>query len=410
MERSESTGVLVVGGGLAGLSVAAELGGPGLAVLERLPQMGGGASADNAGMVRRLGEDPYERALALRTHARLVDLDAEPDFPAGCSRQTGALLGLVEELEHLHDGVAHLREAGVPVEWTRGAALEARAPLLAGSPLKGGWWLPEARVAEAAGLVDGLRRRALRRGATLHNNVEVIDLDVAAGRVAGLWVDAGAGPARIASEAVVLAAGAWCAGLAQRAGLDRRLIPLRRSLLLSSGGPPAPPEHPWVWIDDLGVYARPESGTWLVSPCDEAVGWPDGERGRGEASALAMAMAAEKVSRWFPALGRPAWRQGWTGLRTFAPDRRPMLGPDPALPGLHWCAGLGGFGVSCGLAAGEAVAAWLRGETVPWLDPSGVRADRRTLSRWPIRPSGELTRARLIDGKLDPPPRRPLSP
>lgn len=410
MQRSGAAEVLVVGGGLAGLSVAAAHPAPGLRLLERLPGLGGGASADNAGMVRRLGEDPYERALALRTHARLAALDAEPDFPPGCSRQTGALLGLVEELEHLHDGVAHLRAAGVPVRWLRGPELAERAPVLAGSPLQGGWWLPEARVAEAGGLIEGLRRRALRQGAILQNNVEVIDLDVEAGRVAGLWVDQGAGPERLAAPAVVLAAGAWCAGLAQRAGLDRRLIPLRRSLMISQGGPPAPPEHPWVWIDDLGVYARPESGRWLVSPCDEAVGWPEGAEGRAAASTLSMALAAEKVSRWFPALGQPAWRQGWSGLRTFAPDRRPMLGPDPALPGLHWCAGLGGFGVSCGLAAGEAVAAWLRGEAVPWLDPSGVRADRRTLSRWPIRPSGELTRARLIDGKQGPPPPRPSSP
>jgi D-arginine dehydrogenase len=80
-----------------------------------------------------------------------------------------------------------------------------------------------------------------------------------------------------------------------------------------------------------------------------------------------------------------------------------MLGPDPALPGLHWCAGLGGFGVSCGLAAGEAVAAWLRADGVPWLDPAGVRPDRRTPGRWPLRPTGELWTARLSDGRALPP-------
>ena len=403
MTEAGHADVLVVGGGLAGLSVAAELASPQLRLFERLPHMGGGASADNAGMVRRLGEDPYERALAMRTHARLLALDAAPDFSPGCSRQTGALLGLVDELEHLHDGVAHLRQAGVPVSWLRGPALAERAPMLVGSPLRGAWWLPEARVAEASGLIEGLRRRALRLGADLQNNVEVLDLDVEAGRVAGLWVSDGAGPRRVAAPTVVLAAGAWCAGLAQRAGLDRALIPLRRSLMISHGGPPAPPDHPWVWIDDLGVYARPESGAWLVSPCDEAVGWPDGPLGRGEASALSQALAAEKIGRWFPSLGPAAWRHSWSGLRTFAPDRRPMLGPDPALPGLHWCAGLGGFGVSCGLAAGEAVAAWARGEVVPWLDPQGPRPDRSTLRRWPIRPSGELSRARLIDGRQGPP-------
>ena len=75
---------------------------------------------------------------------------------------------------------------------------------------------------------------------------------------------------------MVRAAGAWCAGLAAAAGLARHLIPLRRTLLLSAGGPPPPAGHPWVWIDDLGLYARPEGEGWLLSGCDERVDWPAG--------------------------------------------------------------------------------------------------------------------------------------
>ena len=75
---------------------------------------------------------------------------------------------------------------------------------------------------------------------------------------------------------------------------------------------------------------------------------------------------------------------GWTGLRTFAPDRRPFLGADPELDGLWWAAGLGGFGVTCSLGIGEALGAWMRGEDVPWLRPQGVSPGRALLSRWPV--------------------------
>jgi D-arginine dehydrogenase len=392
--------VVIIGGGIAGLSVAAALGGPAL-ILEQRTQAGLGATAENAGMVRRLGEDPYERALALRTHDRLCALEATGQ--TGASWRTGALLGLCHEPEHLHDGVAHLRAAGVVVEHRRGAALAEVAPLLRGSPLAEGWWLPDERVASASALIDLQLAAARAAGADLRTGQSVRALDVAAGRVAGVWIDAPAGPRRVAADAVVLAAGAWCAGLAAAAGLARHLIPVRRTLLLSAGGPPPPAGHPWVWIDDLGLYARPEGEGWLLSGCDERVDWPAGAESAGEAALWAQALTADKARAWLPGLGAPSWRTGWSGLRTFAPDRRPMLGPDPALPGLHWCAGLGGFGVSCGLAAGEAVAAWLRGDSVPWLDPAGVRPDRRTPGRWPLRPTGELWTARLSDGRALPP-------
>ena len=151
-------------------------------------------------------------------------------------------------------------------------------------------------------------------------------------------------------------------------------------------------------MDDVGIYVRPEGEGWLTSGCDEAIARPaPGPGSRGPLRELGRALALEKVTRWFPKLEGLEPMGGWTGLRTFAPDRRPVLGEDPDLPGLHWCAGLGGFGVTCGLAAGEAVAAWLMGDEVPFLQqPEAVSAGRRFFSRWPVRPDGDLLRARLV--------------
>ena len=96
--RLERFDVIVVGGGIAGASVAWHLRDRGrVLLLERGPAFGAEAASQNAGMVRRLGEDPWERALAIRTVERLVALDSNPGpFQISPSRVVGAVLGLHE--------------------------------------------------------------------------------------------------------------------------------------------------------------------------------------------------------------------------------------------------------------------------------------------------------------------------
>lgn len=381
--------VIVVGAGLAGASVAWHLAPHArVLLLERAPSPGEEASAQNAAMLRTLGEDPHERALALRT-ARWLE-DPGPDF-AHASHRTGAILGLAHDPHELSDGVAHLRAAGHRVE-----ALdrpELVAPALRGSPLKRAWYLPDARVGEPDALIRGFLAGARRHGAELRCRVEVTGLEVEGGRLVGVTTRAGA----IGADAVVLAAGAWTSELAARVGLDRPLLPVRRTLLTTRPHPLSRPDHPWCWIDDAGVYARPESGGWLVSGCDEAIDPPRGAGSRGPVEAEPRALAAARLAMYFPALGDPELVGGWSGLRTFAPDRRPVLGADPELPGLWWAAGLGGYGVSTCYGVGEAVATWLRGGTLGWLGPRAVSPGRPWPRRFALRPTGDRASTRLME-------------
>ncbi len=386
-----SPDVVVVGGGLAGLSVAAHLAGEAsVVVLEQGEQLGAEASAQNAGMVRRLGEDPYERALACRTHDWLEQIgDWGGRQP---SRRSGALLALAHDPHELHDAVAHLRGRVALEACDRPAEV---APVLGGARLAAAWWLPDERIADAWTLVSGWAADARAAGAQLRTGARVEALRVHGGRCVGVVVDGEA----VDAGAVVLAAGAWSATLAATAGLARPLIPLARTLLQTEADPRST-GHPWTWIDDEGIYVRPEGGGWLLSACDEAVRRPGlGPGSRGPVDELVRARALDKAGRLLPALGPLRFRGGWTGLRTFAPDRRPVLGPDAELPGLHWAAGLGGFGVTCSFAVGECVAAWLRGEAVDYLAPAAVAPARAYPGRWPVRPTGERRRARLISGR-----------
>ena len=389
--------VVIIGAGLAGLSVAWWLRDRlSVCVLDRAAQIGAEASSQNAGMLRRLGEDPYERVLAMRVHELLGSPPTEALSDPAISRRSGAVLALGDDPYHLHDAACGLRARGVEIEDLSRSRLGQVAPAMQDSPVCRAWFLPDERVVDAHMLLCAMGRDLSVAGrVTVKTRASVTGLVVEEGRAAGVWVDG----QRVDAGHVVVAAGAWSRQLVAPLGLDRPLIPLRRSLVQTrTAGGATDAGHPWCWVDDVGVYVRPEGEGWLISGCDEAIDLPAPRPGsRGPVSELGRALALDKVARWFPSLAGLQPIGGWTGLRTFAPDRRPVLGEDPALPGLHWCAGLGGFGVTCGLAAGEAVAAWLTGESVPHLlHRAEVSAGRRFFSRWPVRPDGDLLRARLV--------------
>jgi len=174
---------------------------------------------------------------------------------------------------------------------------------------------------------------------------------------------------------IVLAGGAWSARLAARLGLHRPVTVLQRHLLSAHTHALSAPTHPYCWLDDLDVYARPEAAGWLISPCDETRVEP--VHGAGPVDPVYRAWAIDKLERHMPALADVTFTGGWTGLRTFAEDRRPILGPDPEVPGLHWATALGGFGVTCAFGAGEAVAALVRGVSPQWLDVEAVAPGRQ---------------------------------
>ena len=210
-------------------------------------------------------------------------------------------------------------------------------------------------------------------------------------RVIGITTQDG----RIHCDNVVLAAGAWSSILAQQAGIIS--APPAGAPYSNRGHPTSHPRHPWCWIDDAGIYVRPEAGGWLCSPCDETPERSPSPDSRGPVSPQMLGLVHEKIRRFFPSLSQLDVRGGWSGLRTFAPDRRPLMGPDPDLDGLWWAAGLGGYGVSCSPAIGESMAAWLTGKEVAWLEPSWVDPGRTPLQRWSIRPDGDHHGTVLID-------------
>ena len=158
------------------------------------------------------------------------------------------------------------------------------------------------------------------------------------------------------ADIVVNAAGAWADEVAVRLGgepLD--LQPLRRTIAIARTEQPVDPMWPLVAGVDEGFYFRPEGPNVLISPADETPSAPCDAR----ADEADVALAIERVNR-VTDLSIRSVVTTWAGLRTFAPDRNPVVGFDPHVEGLFWLAGQGGYGIQMAPALARLAAALVR--------------------------------------------------
>ena len=150
-----------------------------------------------------------------------------------------------------------------------------------------------------------------------------------------------AGGVEVFARRLVNAAGAWADQIAVMAGVAPvGLTPLRRSIAQIPAPAGVDSSH-WPMLLSAGEtwYAKPQAGKLLVSPADEDPAEPH------DAWADDMVLA-EGLARYEEMVTEPVTRleTSWAGLRTFAPDRTLVLGPDPDEPAFLWCAGQGGQG------------------------------------------------------------------
>ena len=229
-------------------------------------------------------------------------------------------------------------------------------------------WMPSCTDIDVAGAHQLFLSMARRSGAVLRCRAALERADP----VADGW-RLQAGGDSIQAGVLVDAAGAWADPVASIAGVQPIGIqPYRRTVVQLAVDPPAARDLPLVLAMDGSFYFKPEAGgrLWLsphdetpVDPCDAA---PEEED-------VAVAIDRfERAVRW------PITRveRRWAGLRSFAPDRLPVYGFDPASPRFFWCAGQGGFGIQTAPAAARMAARLLLGRSVAEIDPAPYLPDR----------------------------------
>ena len=344
---------LVIGAGIAGLATAWHLAKSGVKVtiVEREPLPFSHSSGRNAAIFRALEEVPQAIGLARRSAEILDELIGREAWFQG----TG--LFLVAEHECSLKVLGELaRSHEFPCEQLERKELWKRVPLLKGGRSQFGLWLAEAGVLDPAAISGALLKELSKREVRLVASQEVVQVRRGEGQLFRvLFRDGSADP----TELVVVASGAWAAELGAGLGCPVPLRPLRRHLvhLMDRGVKPRPCTAT-VWDVEQPTYFRPESGGWLASPGDEELSPPS----TPQSDPAALELLAERLAELAPGLARAEVRRSWACLRTFAPDRAPLVGPDRRCQGLIWLAGLGGFGMTLGLALGELAAKSALGE------------------------------------------------
>lgn len=358
--------VVVVGGGIAGAATCWSLArehGVEAVLIERERQPGAHSTARNAAILRTAIRDPLLHALA-RESARFYR-EPPPGFAAHrLLRPCGVYLGAPEEAAAELAAWAGDPACAGDAREVPAARLREAWPLLAPGIARC-WLSQEDGVIDTHALLHGFLRQAREAGAELRTGVGAVDLlRDRDGAVRGVRAIGPALPVpeAIEADAVVLAGGGWAAEPAAAAGLTLELQPRRRHLLVTAPLAEVKPEAPVAWFFGEELYFRPESGGLLISVCDEQeVEPPAGER----ADAAVLEVFAHKLRRWLPGCVDAPVTQLLAGMRTFAADRRFVLGPDPRAAGLHWAAALGGHGISCAYAAGRIAAASAAGAPPP---------------------------------------------
>ncbi len=326
--------VAVVGGGIAGVSIAYELAAHARVVLfETEPQLAHHTTGRSAAMYLQSYGNPVVRALTVASEADFSSLEKVLETPPLLRPQ--AQLWIADEAARSH--LEALLGTGGPLRSLTAAEAGSLCPALRAELLVGAALDVSAREIDVMALHQGYVRGVVARGGEIRRASPVTALE----RGSQGW-QVGFPGGRLDVDVVVDAAGAWADQVATLAGATPVGIrPLRRTLFTSPMRWPAPVDG-WPFVADLGerFYFRAEHDQVLVSPADET---PDVPRdARPEEVDIARTL---EVMNHFTRLELRSVRSAWAGLRSFAADRSPVVGPRRDEPGFLWFAGQGGYGI-----------------------------------------------------------------
>jgi D-hydroxyproline dehydrogenase subunit beta len=377
--------VIVVGSGVVGACCAYELARAGLdvTVVDR-GHLTSGTTASGEGNLLVSDKHPGpELDLALHSLARWARLSDELDLDFEFEAKGGVVVAADDdEAAMLADFAADQSSAGVRTEPADPAELRELEPHIS-RDLPFGVHYPQDAQLQPVLASSSLLRRAREHGATLSPDTSVAAIEPDPDGLA-LLTSRG----RMTARWVVNAAGPWAGHLAALAGARLPVAPRRGHVLVTEPLPPTIRHKVYeagyvgTLSSDPGqaqvssVVEGTPSGTVLLGSSREFVGFD--RRQDGE---IIRRIAARAVSL-FPVLAGVRLMRSYCGFRPWVPDHTPVIGEDPAVPGLVHATGHEGAGIGLAAATGDLVRAVISGEQ-PALDLDPFRADRPSLHEDP---------------------------
>ncbi|MEV0936671.1 FAD-binding oxidoreductase [Streptomyces phaeochromogenes] len=363
-------GVVVIGGGVMGTSIAyhlARAGVPDVVLVER-DELASGSTSRAAGGVRAQFSDELNIQLGARSLEAFARFGEETGHDIGLHRVGYLfLLSTPEEVEAFEAGVRLQNGLGVPSRMLDPAEARRLSPLITTDGLLAAAFSPDDGHCTPEAVVHGYAAAARRHGVEVVRHCEVTGIETRGDDITAVVTDLG----RIGTSAVVCAAGAWSRAVGAMAGVDLPVEPLRRQIAVTEPVPDLPPDLPMTIDFTSSLYFHTEGPGLLVGMSD-----PDETTG----------FATETHDRWIPRLCEamehraPALLDlrrtgGWAGLYEITPDHNALIGEASSVSRFLYATGFSGHGFLQGPAVGEVVRDLFLGHD-PFVDITPLRAER----------------------------------
>jgi sarcosine oxidase subunit beta len=359
----EKASVVIVGGGVIGLSVAfqlAEAGVDDVLLLER-GELGAGSTARGAGGVRAMFSDELNVRIALRSLDAWARFGERPGWEIDLDRVGYLfLLSTEDDVAEFERSVAMQNRLGVPSRIVSAAEAHELSPLAGMDGVLAAAFCPLAGHATPDGAVQGYASAARALGARIETHASVTGIEAGALRVGGTAADV------VETGCVICAAGPWSREVGAMAGVELPVRPERRRIAHTGPLPRLPAGPIPLTIDfSSGLYFHREGPGLLFGTaevCDTQDEW--------------LERAVPLLRRRAPVLLDAPIAGGWWGDYEMTPDHNALMGEATAPPGRFlYATGFSGHGFQQAPAVGEIVRDLYLGRE-PFVDVSALAAGR----------------------------------
>ncbi len=355
----EPVDFIVIGGGIAGASIAWQLAGSMKGVLlEREGSFGYHTTGRSAATsVESLHN---QTIFTLTRHSRHFMMAPPEGFTASPLVRAvgGYFTARAAEMAHLEDACEEAAALGVEASLVSSADIARDIPVIREGPeaVYAGLYEPGAQRIDVDCLLQGYLKGARANGCTLLQQVEIESIDATDDTWRVLT-----GRETFEAPVVINAAGAWADEIAGMAGIQPIGLQPKRRTIVTFDAPAHLDVSGWPMVGDVAghFYFLPEAGQLMGSAAD-ATPSPACDSQPDE---MDVALAVHNIEK-YTHLSIDRINHKWAGLRTFASDELPVVGFDPNAPGFFWFAGQGGFGIQTAPALARLGAALASGQEI----------------------------------------------
>ncbi|MDB2364444.1 FAD-dependent oxidoreductase [Luminiphilus sp.] len=358
--------VVVVGGGVIGVSVAYHLAEAGIqdVVLFERKELTSGTTWHAAGLVGQLRTSINMTKLARYTSELYRGLEAETGQATGY-RQCGSIsiAATAERFEELKRSASMAKVFGLEVNVLSVPEIAERYPLIQTDDLFGGIHIPSDGYANAVDITQALAKGAKQRGARLFTHTKVEAVLQEGGRVTGVRTAQG----EISAKYVVICGGMWSRDLASSVGVNLPLHACEHYYVLFESVDGLSPDLPVLRDYDACTYYKYDAGKLLLGAFEpNAKPWGMGgisedfcfDEIAGDFDHFEPVL--HNAMKRLPALERAGIQKFFCGPESFTPDVRYHLGETPELKNCFVAAGLNSIGLQSAGGVGKVTAEWIR--------------------------------------------------